>query len=80
MKKKPRGNSSVTTSQVSNISNVGWFDNSAVHSASVFAGVEPASTAKRWSNKDKAYVNIPLPYSIELYNRHRAELIQWTLL
>lgn len=70
LKKKPRGSSSVVTSQTTNISIVRWFDNSPVHTASVFAGAEPVGTVERWNNKDKIYEIIPRPYSIELYNKH----------
>ncbi|KAJ4434694.1 hypothetical protein ANN_23262 [Periplaneta americana] len=38
-----------------------WFDNRAIFLASTEFGVEPVEDCKRWSKKDKAYIQIPHP-------------------
>ncbi|XP_067949909.1 piggyBac transposable element-derived protein 3-like [Watersipora subatra] len=58
-----------TTSQCDVIV-VKWNDNSFVHTASAFAGVEPLSYVERWDKKEKAKVNVTRPLAKEIYNQH----------
>ncbi|XP_067939843.1 piggyBac transposable element-derived protein 3-like [Watersipora subatra] len=66
---KRRGEFSYTTSQC-DVTVVKWNDNSFVHTASTFAGVEPLSYVERWDKKEKAKVNVTRPFAIEIYNQH----------
>ncbi|KAJ8891042.1 hypothetical protein PR048_010551 [Dryococelus australis] len=68
-RKEPCGNHSVCTSQQSNISIRCWYDSSAVHVASTFAGVVPLGNTRRWNMKEKEYESIPQHYSIGVYNK-----------
>ncbi|XP_067939747.1 piggyBac transposable element-derived protein 3-like [Watersipora subatra] len=71
---KRRGEFSYTTSQC-DVTVVKWNDNSFVHTASTFAGVEPLSYVERWDKKEKAKVNVTRPFAIKIYNQHMGE---WT--
>ncbi|XP_067939744.1 piggyBac transposable element-derived protein 3-like [Watersipora subatra] len=66
---KRRGEFSYTTSQC-DVTVVKWNDNSFVHTASTFAGVEPLSYVERWDKKEKVKVNVTRPFAIEIYNQH----------
>lgn len=69
LQKEGRGSVSVCTSN-EDITVTRWIDNSAVHVLSSYAGKEPVSTAQRFSRKEKKFIEIQRPYSIELYNKH----------
>lgn len=69
LQKEGRGSVSICTSN-EDITVSRWIDNSAVHVISSYAGKEPISTAQRFSRKDKKFIDIQRPYSIELYNKH----------
>ena len=47
---------------------VKWFDNSSVHLASNFVGVEPMSTVSRWCSKEKSKVAVQCPNIVLSYN------------
>jgi hypothetical protein len=65
---KERGSSSYATS-LCDITVVKWNDNNYVHTASTFAGMEPAGTVMRW-DKSRKEVAVPRPVAIEIYNKH----------
>lgn len=69
MKKMPRGSHSITTSS-DNITITRWLDNNFVHVASMIAGAQPTSKAKRWCKRSKTIIEIDRPFSVELYNKH----------
>ena len=48
---------------------VRWYDNKPVMVGSNHYSVNPHSRVKRWCRKKKVYVNIPIPYIINAYNR-----------
>jgi Transposase IS4 len=47
-----------------------WLDNGSVTLISNFLGAEMASPARRWSVKDKDYIEIPRPEMVLQYNLH----------
>lgn len=47
---------------------VQWFDNKEVLVASNEFGAVPQDTCKRWSKKDKAYIDVQRPALIKQYN------------
>lgn len=69
LKKKGRGSYDFRTEKESNIIAVKWYDSKAVHLVSSYAGVKPVGTARRWSVKDKKYVEIKVPYIVKEYNK-----------
>ncbi|PSN48689.1 PiggyBac transposable element-derived protein 3 [Blattella germanica] len=69
LKKVGRGTSDVKVDETNNIVCVKWFDNKSVHLMSSYAGVEPADTVRRWSVKDKQYINVTRPVIVREYNQ-----------
>ncbi len=47
-----------------------WNDNKPVSVMSNHGSVTPLQSARRWSAKDKAYINVPMPNIIGHYNKH----------
>jgi len=72
MKKKGRGTMSEYVTNVAGVemSCVRWYDNKIVSMLSTFAGVEPVDKVKRWSTRDKKYIEIDRPHVIKVYNEH----------
>lgn len=56
--------------KVNGIQYIQWVDNSAIAVASTSSGVHPTSTVRRFSRKDKRFVNVERPNAIGDYNRH----------
>ena len=54
----------------SNIVITRWKDNSVVTVASTVDGEQPLGSVKRWSKKDMKHVPIPIPKSIQNYNKY----------
>ncbi|XP_046396458.1 piggyBac transposable element-derived protein 3-like [Ischnura elegans] len=69
IKKGGRGSSSIATSS-DGITVARWFDNNVVHTISSYAGIQPMGKAKRWCKRNKEYVDVNRPVSIEIYNKH----------
>ena len=46
-----------------------WFDNSIVHVASNYAGINPVGSVKRWSKTAKLHQDISCPNMIMEYNK-----------
>lgn len=69
LQKMGRGGMSVATSS-DGITVTRWVDNSLVHIVSSYAGKEPITICKRFSRKEKRYVQIPVPRSVAVYNKH----------
>ena len=69
LKKIGRGSASITTSS-DDVSVTRWMDNSAVHTVSSYAGLGPSGKVRKWSRKDKKYVEVDRPCSCEVYNKH----------
>ncbi len=49
---------------------VKWNDNKPVMVMTNHGTVQPTQMAKRWSVKQKSYINVPMPQSIGRYNSH----------
>ncbi len=47
-----------------------WNDNRPVMVITNHGSVRPLKTARRWSVKEKSYVNVSMPNVIGLYNAH----------
>ncbi|PSN39767.1 hypothetical protein C0J52_18551, partial [Blattella germanica] len=69
LKKVGRGTSDVKVDETNNIVCVKWFDNKSVNLMSSYAGVEPTDTVRRWSVKDKQYINVTRLAIVREYNQ-----------
>ena len=49
---------------------VSWFDNKVVNILSSYVGSNPVTTKKRFSKKDKKYVEINSPKAVDVYNNY----------
>jgi len=69
--KKERGFCASVTAKMesSNIIITRWKDNSVVTVASTVDSEQPLGSVKRWSKKDMKHVQIPIPKSIQNYNK-----------
>ena len=52
----------------SDITFVRWQNNNVVYVASTFVGMGNIDKVKRWSKKDKAYIDVDRPEIIKYYN------------
>ena len=69
LKLKGRGSSDMIVKSDPAISIVKWFDNKPIVIASSVHGIEPQQLCRRWSKKDRAYVEIQRPAIITEYNQ-----------
>lgn len=53
---------------MNNVTIIKWHDNRCVHVISSYKGVNPIEKAKRWSSKDKKYIEVDMPSAIKEYN------------
>lgn len=70
MEKKGRGAHASTISKDDGIITVRWTDNAVVSMASTTYGVQPMTSAKRYSKVDRKYVEVDRPYMIAMYNKY----------
>ncbi|XP_069683167.1 piggyBac transposable element-derived protein 3-like [Periplaneta americana] len=70
MKKEGRGSYDQVVRNDDKLALLKWFDNRAIFLASTEFGVEPVEDCKRWSKKDKAYIQIPRPATVKMYNSY----------
>ena len=63
-----RGAMDSCVSKSGDITIVRWQDNNVVNVASTFVGMGNIDKAKRWSKKDKAYIDVDRPEIIKYYN------------
>ena len=66
--KKERGTSELVQSSDRKICVVKWLDNKPIVMASTCTGIEPVGLVKRWSKKDKKYIQVSCPAVISKYN------------
>ena len=65
MKRQGRGAMDSCVSKSGDITVVRWQDNNVVNVASTFVGMGNIDKAKRWSKKDKAYIDVDRPEMIK---------------
>ncbi|KAG4075382.1 hypothetical protein HA402_009535 [Bradysia odoriphaga] len=70
MEKKGRGAFKSKISKDNGIITVRWTDNAVVSMASTTYGVQPMTTAKRYSKLDRKYVEVDRPHMIAMYNKY----------
>lgn len=70
MKKRGRGSHDFKVETSTGVAAVRWFDNRAVTLMSNQTGLEPMTTAKRWSKATKKYEEVPMPAIVGEYNKH----------
>ena len=68
MKRQGRGAMDSCVSKSGDITIVRWQDNNVVNVASTFVGMGNIDKVKRWSKKDKAYIDVDRPEIIKYYN------------
>ena len=68
MKRQGRGAMDSCVSKSGDITIVRWQDNNVVNVASTFVGMGNIDKVKRWSKKDKAYIDVDRPDIIKYYN------------
>ena len=68
MKKEGRGSVDFKCDMNSGLIVSKWYDNSSVHLASNFVGVEPMMQVSRWCSKEKAKVAVQCPKIVMCYN------------
>ena len=69
-KKGGRGSSDWCVDANSNITIVRWLDNGVVQLISNHIGIADGTPARRWSMKEKMFIDIPRPLIVEEYNMH----------
>ena len=69
LKSKGRGSYDWRVDCSSNITVIRWQDNSTVQLASTFVNHELGRTIRRWSAKDKCYLDISCPEMVHQYNK-----------
>lgn len=72
--KKGRGSMDWCVDANKNITVVRWFDNGIVQLVSNHIGEEAGSLARRWSAKEKKFIDIPRPLMVEEHNIHMGEV------
>lgn len=68
MSKMKRGSFDMSVRQDDEVCVVKWFDKKPVMLCSSKLGIEPHDKCKRWSKKDRKYVEIPRPLIVKEYN------------
>lgn len=68
LKKFPRGFTEQTVRNDNKINIVQWFDQKPILLASTALGEQPSDTCKRWSKKDKKYIQVSRPNIVKSYN------------
>lgn len=66
--KRGRGSSNMVVQGDSKACVVTWFDNKPITLASSCFGIEPQEVCRRWSKKDKQYIEISRPSVVQEYN------------
>ena len=69
-KKGGRGSSDWCVDANTNITIVRWLDNGVVQLISNHIGIADGTPARRWSIKEKMFIDIPRPLVVEEYNMH----------
>ena len=65
-----RGSESIVVRNNQRVTIVKWYDNKPILMASSCDGVEPQTICRRWSKKEKMYMQEPCPAIIREYNRY----------
>lgn len=70
LKREGRGSYDYRTDVQNNVLIIKWFDNKCVHIITTYKHVEPVEKIKRWSTKDKKFIDVDRPAPIAEYNTH----------
>ncbi|XP_064473141.1 piggyBac transposable element-derived protein 2-like [Ornithodoros turicata] len=70
LSKRGRGSSCQVVNSTSSTSLVKWMDNKPITLASTHIGEEPIGSCRRWSKKEKKYLDVPRPAIADEYNRY----------
>lgn len=70
LKKLGRGSYDMKCEINHGISTVRWLDNKAVQLVSTYIADEPIATCRRWSSKEKKFIDIARPAIVSEYNKH----------
>lgn len=70
LQKRGRGSFDYRLDQNSGLIIVRLVDNKVVSLASLFCGIEPINSVKRWSSGEKRKVPVPCPNIVHQYNKH----------
>lgn len=70
MEKNGRGAFASKISREDGIITVRWTDNAVVSLASTTYGVQPMTSAKRYSKLDRKYIEVDRPFMIAMYNKY----------
>lgn len=68
MKREGRGCHDQVVRLDDKMSIVKWYDNRPIYLGSTICGVSPIEECRRWSKKDSAYIQVPRPYIVKMYN------------
>ena len=68
LKKEGRGSFDGAVDLNSGLTVVRWYDNKMVQLGSNYAFTEPVETVRRWSTKEKQYVDVERPAIVQIYN------------
>lgn len=68
LKANGRGSYDYRVESANDIKVVKWFDNKTVQLLSTDYGIEPISSCRRWNQKDKKLVEIPISNIVQQYN------------
>ena len=74
MKCQSRGAMDSRVCKSGNITTARWQDNNVVNVASTFVGMGNIDKVKRWSKKDKTYIDVDRPEIIKYYNDFMGEV------
>lgn len=69
LKEKGRGSYDYRVEAKHDVVVVKWYDNKSVQLLSTNYGIEPIASCRRWSSKDKTFLEIPQPNIVQQYNR-----------
>lgn len=70
LKDEGRGSYDYVIESEENIIVAKWYDNKCVHVASNYKGILPVDEVRRWSTKDKKYIEVRRPSIIKEYNTY----------
>ena len=77
MTKEGRGAMDSRVTKSGDVTVVRWHDNSSVNVASTFVGVGTVDNVRRWSAKEKVFIEVERPEAIKVYNEYMGGVAKW---